>query len=277
MHRRLYERTLAIILIAFSLSSCSNEQTIGTTYTTESGLSYVFLHDEEGDPVKEGNIIEFDALQSVGNGVLVNTFDKPNYFEREIVGSPKFEGDFMEAIRFLSVGDSAELSIPLSKLPEQLIAGLGTNNPDDETLFKMIIVIRGSWNEKAVIDEFVNQLGGEDQWKTLTNGVRIKWDSLANGRKVEFGDSVFLHTKGLFLSGIAFTPNSLKPLGFEAGDGSIVPKALETAAFEMSEGDKVTIITPYSMAYGSRLHPPILKYSTLVYELDLIRLVKSTQ
>lgn len=274
MHRRLHGPTLITLILVFLVCSCSDEQSSGKSYTTENGVTYTLHHNEEGNQVKDGDIVEFDAAQYVGNRMLVNTFDKPNYFEREIVGAPKFEGDFMEAIRLLSVGDSAELSVPLSKLPDALINGLGADQ-NDNALFKMVIAIRGSWNENVVIDEFVDRLGGKEQWKTLSNGVRIKWDSLANGNKVEFGDSVFFHVRGLFLSGIPFLPSGLKPIGFEAGDGSIAPKALETAAFEMTEGDKVTIITPYSAAYGSQLHPPILKYSTLVYELDLIRLVKT--
>jgi len=275
----LLSRTLfspVIVVLGSLLTGCAGDETkIGTPITINVGLSYtnhVFYEDEPG---AEGDIIEFDLLQKHGDQILVNTYEIPSYRIRAKLAEPLFESDYMQVLRKLSPGDSVSVDVVVNSLPEEQIPPQLRNTEGSMTF---TISVRNLWNEASVIQTMVDNLseGKSEPFIKTSRGVQIYWDErVKDGAKAEFGDSIFIHVAGKFLSGQEFMSTfDSEPISFVLGEGLVEPKAWEDACSLVSQGDKITIISPHDMAYGTVDRNPILRYSTLVFEIDIVKVKK---
>lgn len=247
-----------------------------TAIVLNKGLSYtrhVFYEDEPG---AVGDIIEFDMLQKHGEQILVNTFEIPSYRIRALLSEPLFESDYMAVLRTLSPGDSVSIDVVVNTLPQEQIPPQLSSAEGSMTF---VIAVRNLWNEEQVIETMVANLSPEDgpsPWTKTSRGVRILWDEkVKNGVKAEFGDSVSIHVSGKYLSGAEFMSTfDSDPITFVLGEGLVEPRAWEDACSLVSEGDKITVLSPFNMAFGAVDRNPILRYSTLVFEIDVVEVKK---
>lgn len=265
---------LVVILIAL-IQGCSGDQIkLGRAVELAPGLSMTYLANVEGEPGKMGDIIEFDVIQKFGNTVLVNTYGMPDYRFRSLIKEPAFESDYMVALNQLAQGDSVSIEVELSTIPEdQRPPQLAGKNG----ALEFTISVRGVWNEEKLITEMIDRLsnGKPEDWQTTSRGVRVFWDDRGAGERADIGDTIKMHVKGLFTNGVPFMSTlDDEPIQFVFGVDPIEPKAWEDVASLMAEGDKITLIAPYQMAYGDRDRRPILKYSTLVFEIDVLNIQK---
>ena len=266
---------LSSIALFLVLSSCGSEnKEVGLKQEVKPGLEVEYLQSYSKKTGELGNVIEYDFIQTYKGKVLANTFQIPDYRARTILKEPDFEGDYMEVLLKSAIDDSISIKVDLKSLPlEQLPKGL----EGKEGTLDFIITIRDIWNEEEIIDGMVNRLtdGKPDLWTKTGRGVRIFWDEKGDGEKAEFGDSVKIHVKGLFPTGAPFMSTfDKKPIEFLLGEGLISPKAWEDACALVSKGDKLTVISPYDMAFGAVDRKPILKYSILVFEIDVVDVIK---
>lgn len=242
------------------------------------GLSYTRHVFYEEPPGEVGDIIEFDMLQKYGDQILVNTFDIRSYRIRAKLAEPLFESDYMSVLRTLTPGDSVTIEVDVQSLPaEQIPPQLA----DAEGVMTFNVAVRNLWNEEKVIETMVASLSpeGSNPWTKTSRGVRILWDErVEDGAKAEFGDSVSIHVAGKYLSGAEFMSTlDSDPITFVLGEGLVEPRAWEDACSLVSEGDKITVISPFEMAYGGVDRNPILRYSTLIFEIDVVHVNKSYQ
>lgn len=262
--------TVMILSVTTILSCSSEEKQLSKQLDDKSNLGLNLIYDAGDTAGRPGDIIEFDILQKSGDKILTNTFEIPGYTARAILKKPEFPGDYMEGLRILGPGDSAIFQIARTDLPEAMLNRL----PEIEDDLSIIVKVRAIWNEQELIEGLVSHLKriNEGEWKKTSKGLRIFWDERGDGKQVEFGDSVFIHVRSLFTTGVPFfdSRESGQLISFKVGESAIRPLAWEEATLLMSEGDKVTVISPYSMAYGELDRKPVLKYTTLVFEIDLI-------
>ena len=239
------------------------------------GLSVTYETFYEEDPGQVGDIIEFDLLQKHGEQIVVNTYEIPNYRVRAMLAEPLFETDYMKVLRLLSPGDSVKIDIALNTIPQdQIPRELNSTNGN----LTFIISVRNVWNEEKVIETMVSNLsdGNPEVWTKTSRGVRIFWDEEGKGPKAAFGDSLSIHVVGKFVSGYTFMSTfESEPVEFLLGEGIVEPKAWEDACSLVAEGDKITVLSPHEMAFGSLDRNPVLKYSTLVFEIDVLKVKKS--
>lgn len=266
---------LLVVFSIFLLHGCGGDAIeFGERIQLAPGLSMTYYANIEELPGKKGDIIEFDVLQKAGNTVFVNTYEMPDYRFRAILGEPSFEADYMSALLKLAEGDSVLIevdidAIPLDQQPAQL--------RDKEGKVEFLIAVRQTWNEKELIANMVERLsnGKPEAWVASPRGVRVFWDEKGDGIKADVGDTISMHVKGLFTNGVPFMSTfDTIPIRFVYGVDPIEPKAWEDVATMVSTGDKVTVISPYEMAFGDRDRNPILKYSTLVFEIDILEIKK---
>ena len=86
------------------------------------------------------------------------------------------------------------------------------------------------------------------------------------------GMMVSVHYKGMLLNGSVFdeSPDADHPLKTRLGRGELID-GWEEALQKMHKGEKWLLIVPPEMAYGARGKPPsIPRYSTLVFEMELV-------
>ena len=188
------------VFVLFLQSCSSNSKKVGEIEEVKKGLEVEYFQSFSRDYGALGNIIEYDLMQSYQGKVLVNTFSIPDYRARAIITEPEFEGDYMEVLKNLAIDDSVTIKVSLENLPEQHIPpGL----EGQKGTLDFVILVRDIWNEQNLIDEMVDRLseGKPEVWTNTGRGVRVFWDVKGQGKKVEFGDSIRIHVKGLFQNG----------------------------------------------------------------------------
>jgi FKBP-type peptidyl-prolyl cis-trans isomerase len=92
------------------------------------------------------------------------------------------------------------------------------------------------------------------------------------GATPEKGMEVTVLYKGMLLDGTVFdqSPDAEHPLKIRLGRGGLI-EGWEQALQKMHKGEKILLIVPPEMAYGSRGRPPTIKRNaTLVFEMELV-------
>ena len=130
-----------------------------------------------------------------------------------------------------------------------------------------------SWIKKLkpqsyILDTFLNKI---ELFEKRGGIVKILIDS-GNGKKIEYGDTIFINYEGFFFDGKIFdsTYKTNIPLSFVYGDEHQVIKAFEIVLKKMEEKEKSLYIVPPELAFGSKgvtgIIPP---YEPLVFVLKV--------
>jgi len=87
------------------------------------------------------------------------------------------------------------------------------------------------------------------------------------------GDIVKVHYTGKFLNGDVFDSSYDRgePIEFTLGIGQVISGWDEGIAL-MKQGGKATLVIPSNLAYGSNDYHSIPGYSTLVFEVELVKI-----
>jgi peptidylprolyl isomerase len=113
--------------------------------------------------------------------------------------------------------------------------------------------------------------------ETVTTPSGLKYIDLAvgTGEKVASGDNIKVLYVGTLENGTEFDaardPNN--PLVFTVGIGKVI-KGWDEGLVGMSVGGKRKLIIPPDLAYGARQVGPIPPNSTLIFEVELLDIVK---
>ena len=68
----------------------------------------------------------------------------------------------------------------------------------------------------------------------------------------------------------------ITPFKFVIGKGLLIP-GWELGLLKMKKGDKRCLVIPHQLAYGHRSFDKIPPYSTLIFEIELIKIEKNKQ
>lgn len=144
---------------------------------------------------------------------------------------------------------------------------------DDEGLMKKQLKDDG---EKIELDSFYmnDYLNKLSNVKATTRGLNYVVTRNGNGKIPETGDSVTIHYRGYFFEGRVFDKN-MDGYSFISGLGQVIAGLDEGVAL-MSEGAKFKLIIPYYLAYGSNGSALIPPYTSLVFDVELIAVKRST-
>ncbi|MDX1350295.1 MAG: FKBP-type peptidyl-prolyl cis-trans isomerase [Putridiphycobacter sp.] len=105
------------------------------------------------------------------------------------------------------------------------------------------------------------------------SGLQYKIFAKGNGPKPNTVDSVAVHYVGRFISGEEFESsiNSSEPIKFGVLQ---VIKGWSEGLLLMNEGAKYRFYIPYNLAYGESGAGPIEPYSALVFDIELVEVIK---
>ena len=99
------------------------------------------------------------------------------------------------------------------------------------------------------------------------------------GKAIKAGEMVAVNYSGRFLNGAVFNSNSNsgKPYMFIVGQGDVI-KGWDLSFQKLHEGDKVMLIVPSALGYGSEglkrqgsltyIVPP---FSTLIFDIEILK------
>lgn len=109
--------------------------------------------------------------------------------------------------------------------------------------------------------------------KTTASGLQYKSNVEGTGVAPDKNDKVTVHYHGTTIDGVVFdsSVDRGKPATF--GLNQVIPGWTEGLQL-MTEGSKYTFYIPQGLAYGSRAQGKIEAFSTLIFEVELIKVEK---
>lgn len=276
----LYVIILAIIVLSFE--ACDSKKII----EHQSGLMYRFViqNTDSMKPIKT-DIVVLDMSYTTMNDSLIDASD---YFRMQINEPTHSGGSIEDALLLMHKGDSATFIIDAysfytktrkTQLPKFF-------KPGDEMKFHIklidIMKFKDFEQERKTIrssnqDEEMNllrtYLKRMNVDKEATNsGLYIFNLRKGTGNTPIPGNKITVDYLGYFIDGKMFD-NSYErgePFVFTYGIGQVI-QGWEEGLAGIKEGGKVKLIIPSYLAYGDKKVGPIPPYSTLVFEIELIK------
>lgn len=106
------------------------------------------------------------------------------------------------------------------------------------------------------------------------NELNMKIIKEGAGKVAKVGDNVSVLYKGSLLDGTVFDASDKhnnQTLDFTVGAGQLI-KGFDAAVVGMKEGEKIEVTLPPDMAYGDKAVGSIPANSTLVFEIELVKI-----
>lgn len=108
---------------------------------------------------------------------------------------------------------------------------------------------------------------------TLPSGLQYKVIEEGTGEIPFYPDQVTVHYEGRLLDGTVFDSSYQRGEPATFGVGQVI-KGWTEALLIMPKGSKWTVYIPYDLAYGDRDQGVIKPYSTLIFDIELIDVIK---
>ncbi len=180
------------------------------------------------------------------------------------------------------------LEVPLDK--RTLIASLEealngkTGKMDDKQIQEAMMMLRdarmskmkevGEKNKKEG-DEFLAKNKSSDGVKTTASGLQYKVITEGKGAKPSASDMVEVHYAGTLIDGTEFDSSYKRdqPATFPVNG---VIKGWTEALQLMNEGSKWKLFIPADLAYGASDRPGIPANSTLIFDVELLKVTKQS-
>lgn len=253
--------------------------------TSESGSKYrIISHEEGAREVKPGEMLLVNLRMTTegSDSLIMETFkeNSPRYI-------PADEAVLKDILVLLAKGDSAELLVNADTLFQK---SFGVEKPEgmkNEKNVRFIIKIVDVFDQAELKNksmEQVKQLSDKDSlslqsYLSTQKGVQKTESGLmyvineeGTGPNPKKGDKVSMKYKGYFLNGETFDQNLDKaPFEFTVGLGQVIPGWDEGVTL-MKKGGKYKFIIPWKLAYGERGSGPIVPCSSLVFDVELIKI-----
>lgn len=103
----------------------------------------------------------------------------------------------------------------------------------------------------------------------------VQDEAVGTGAEAQAGDTVDVHYTGKLEDGTVFdTSVGRAPISFVLGTGRVIP-GWDQGLAGMKVGGKRLLIIPPSLAYGSEDYGPIPGNSTLIFEVELVKVTKA--
>jgi FKBP-type peptidyl-prolyl cis-trans isomerase len=109
--------------------------------------------------------------------------------------------------------------------------------------------------------------------KQTSTGLRYVVVKSTGGKQAKSGDKVTVKYKGSLLNGNVFdeTREGQDPFSFTIGLGQVI-RGWDEGLQLMKEGEKYKLIIPSYLAYGEQGQGPIPPLSTLVFDIELVKI-----
>jgi len=285
MKRILFSQLLVVVLVAFAAMACSQYPGFDKT---ETGLYYKF-HVKSGGEVKPvvGDWIKLNMVYRTKDSLLFESNKamngQPLFFQLQ---KSEYPGDIYEAFTLMSAGDSATFILNADSLfIKTFKAGQRPPFIDSNSVvyfdIKMIEVSKKDQmmqKEKEQLTKFITDNNIVVQ--PLPSGLYYIEQAKGTGKKVDSTDWIDIHMTVSLIDGkkLWSTMDRGQVTTFQYGRQQFENKGALEGISMMNEGGKARLIVPsqigfFEMGRGAMIPP----YSTLVYDMDLVKVKTQAQ
>jgi FKBP-type peptidyl-prolyl cis-trans isomerase len=272
------KKMLAGVAAILMLAACNRFE------KTSNGIEYKIIKTtEDARMVATGDNlhIHMKGVLNKNDSALFDSYknDKPYYI-------PSGEPTLKDVFAMMKKGDSVIFKVVADTLYGNFGEGLpaGVSPGDMITFYTSLIDIYNAQEMQKKIEnqngEFVikdsialnNYLSGQKDVQTTSTGLKYQVVQKGTGKQVKKGDKVTVKYRGALLDGVIFdeTKEGNPAFTFTVGAGQVIAGWDEGFQL-MKEGDKLKLIIPWTLGYGARGSGPIPPYSTLLFDVELIK------
>jgi FKBP-type peptidyl-prolyl cis-trans isomerase FkpA len=271
---------LALVAAATIFTSCNKME------TTENGVDYKIIKHEDGTRlVTAGDILLLNLRIATekADSVILETYsnNSPRYI-------PADEPVLKEVFAMLSKGDSVEIWVNADTLFQKSFGAEKPKNMVAGEKIKFIVTLVDIFSQKEMQQKQMQQMGefmqkdslaqqafvaSKQNVVTTASGLKYIVTKKTTGKLAAKGNKVSMMYRGTLLNGEEFDGNmdGGSPFEFTLGLGQVIPGWDEGIAL-MHEGEEYTLIIPWRLAYGERGSGPIPPFSTLVFDVKLVKI-----
>ena len=123
--------------------------------------------------------------------------------------------------------------------------------------------------QKTYLENFQKEKGV----KTLDNGAMVKLAKPGKGKNPKADSTVKVHYTGTLIDGTKFDSSRDRGEAFQTRLTDVIP-CWTKAVQQLKPGARATVVCPPDTAYGNRPMGPIAPNSALVFDIELIEIVK---
>lgn len=269
-----------------------------TTEPLESGLIFIEEKEGRGPQPEAGDMVKVHLTVSLINGEKIfSTADRGEPFEYEYGQNFDTRG-LEEGVGMLKKGGKAKLIVPHTlaygaESRGQMIPPYSTIIYDVELVSmrskeayekerqamqeqRQAQEEQRKQNEKALRDKYLSD--NNITVEPTASGLYYIENEKGTGNRAMPGNTVYVHYTGRLLDGTVFdsSRDSGEPFSFRLGVGQVI-KGWDEAIAMMNEGGKATLVIPSDIAYGSQDRDKIPAYSTLVFDVELVKVETAPQ
>ncbi len=275
-----------VFAIFFTVNSCNSDE----FNTTKDGIKYKYtVKNEDGKKAQVSDIVQINLkYYNQKDSLIFNSLDISTNFRIKIKKNKK--SLFDRALLQLFTGEKAifwinaenfyietqKKQVPdFIKKDEDLKFEIALNeiiSPEIIEKEKAEKSEKLKQEEQTKLEEYISI--NEIEEKPTKTGLFIIKNKQGTGKKTQIGDTAVVHYNAFFITGEIFDSSIERdePFIFVIGKNEVIP-AWEEAILTMKVGDKITLISPSSQAYGEQGYgKTIPPFSTLVFEIKLLKL-----
>lgn len=290
------KRIIPIALLSavfFNLTACNG----GKSKKLQGGLEYTIIKDEKGDKKPAvGDVVELHIRLKADDSLLADSRKENHGNPVPLMVQPsQFKGDWTNALPYLTVGDSAVITMSIDSLRKEMDKKGGVLPPFFEKRKKVIYEVKivsiksqeemkkaqeaaastqKIADEKLLQDYFVkNNL---TPTKTAS-GLYYIMENAGSGAAIMPGQTVTVNYTGRTMDGNVFDSNMdekfqhKQPFPFVIGQGQVIPGWDEGVAL-MKKGGKAKLFIPSTLAYGQNSpSPAIAPNSILIFDVEVLK------
>ncbi len=276
----------SMMLVAIFVSGCQDTKGFKTN---EDGIKYEFyVENDDSTGVNLYDIVEVVMNYSTKDTMLYD--GKGSIIPLQI--NPAYEGDLMNCILLMHVGDSATFALDAEdffvnmmsyrEVPEEV----GDNK---ELLFDVKLISVRPEPAEMQADRIANEARRDNEMQSIERflsendyvveptetGLYFIDVVEGTGKQAAAGKKVKVHYTGTFLSGEKFDSSHDRnaPIEFTLGRGEVI-KGWDDGIVMMKEGGKAKLVIPSNLAYGSQPRGSIKAYSPLFFEVELVEVIE---
>ncbi len=242
---------------------------------TNDGLFYKFHQTNDGAKPGVGDFTSLLIKYSddAGTVYMDNSSQQPILLP---VAENTYPGDIYDALKMMSVGDSATFLIKANDFfVTTTMMGLPQNvKPESMLTFEIKMV--DFKTEKQYSDAEAGEVAGYISENNISasptqSGLIYIETVPGQGPLAVDGNSVKVHYRGTLLDGTVFDSSydRNQPFEFELGKGMVI-KGWDEGIKLMKKGGKAKLVIPSKLAYGSQGMGSIKPFSSLVFDVELI-------
>ena len=301
----MYMKKIALIIVVLSAVAALQVKAQDNFVKTPKGALVKKVTNNPGDKIKLNDVITFDVVQKTEkDSVLFSSYAAGRPAKIQVQPSQNI-GDIMDVFPLLAAQDSAYVKVPT----DSIFAGHDDQRPAFLPKGSFLIYTVKIRRVQSLDDAIAERNKGMDSLRNLESvsaakyiadnklvlnttpsGLKYAITQPSAKRKPLKGDTLFVNYTGKTLDGKVFDSSieaeakkagldqpgrTYEPLKFVIGTDPII-EGWNEGLLLMPEGSKAILVIPSKLAYGDQGNNGIPPFSTLVFNVELVK-VKPTK